>query len=65
MSKLRVKPTLEESFAVGKLEGTKEAFEEIQEMIKNGIDGEVLSSYLKGRIKGLYTTKLTNPFKRD
>lgn len=64
MKRSKVKPTIEEAFAVGKLEGQKEALEEVLELLRDGIKGEPFAAYIKARLKGLNVSKIDNPFKR-
>lgn len=64
MSKLRVKPTIEESFAVGKSQGAREAFEELQELMNDGADLKAVQLYIRARLKSLVTSVLNNPFKQ-
>jgi hypothetical protein len=59
-----VTPTTEDAFAVGKLEGLKEAFQEILEMTKTD-NIQNLRIYLKARLKSLADAKITNPFRRN
>lgn len=54
-------PTTEDAFAVGRLEGLREAFTEIQTMA-NAQDIASLRIYLQARIKSLNDVRLTNPF---
>lgn len=56
MAKLKLKPTLEESFTIGHLEGQKEAFTEIQEIVSGDFSIITLKSYLKARVKTLQST---------
>lgn len=56
---------MEESFAIGRLEGERETLEEISEVIKDGITGDSLKAYLKARLKNLINRKLTDPFKQN
>lgn len=42
--------TVEEAFAVGRLEGMKEAF---REMVEAGVCDPLFLSYVKGRVKSL------------
>lgn len=65
MKKSKVIPTLEDAFSVGKLEGQKETFIEILEMMTNGTSGQYLVNYVKGRIKGLNQITLHNPFRGE
>ena len=58
MKKLITKISVSDAFEVGKLQGQREAFDEVLNLIKDGIEGEALKSYLKGRTKGLNTKKL-------
>jgi hypothetical protein len=61
--KSKLQPTTEDAFVVGKLEGTKEALEEILEMTK--VDNiNSLRIYLKARLKSLKESTITNPFRR-
>jgi hypothetical protein len=59
-----LKPTIEDAFSVGKLEGQKEALQEILDLLRDGIKGEPFASYVKARLKGLNVSKSDNPFKK-
>lgn len=52
------KVSVKEAFEIGKLQGSKETIDEILDLMKDGIKGEALKSYLKGRSQGLVTRKL-------
>lgn len=65
MKKSKLEPSLEESFALGKLEGEKEALQEVLDLLKDGLDGAVLMAYLKSTIRMLNTKSIRNPFKRN
>lgn len=64
MKKSTLEPSLEESFAIGKLMGEKEAFEEILEICKSISDSKHIRVYLEARIKSLKSNILNNPFKQ-
>lgn len=64
MSDSKLTPTTEETFAVGKLEGHKEAMTEIQQMIAEGSTLEMLKIYVKAKLNTLNLTVITNPFKQ-
>lgn len=57
-------PTLEEAFAVGKLEGHKECMAELQEMIKEGATLDTLKIYLKAKSNVINLQTVNNPFKQ-
>lgn len=64
MKRSKLKPTLEEAFAVGKLEGQKEAFKEMEEMVSGVFTLAAVKTYLKARLKTLAAQSITNPFKQ-
>jgi hypothetical protein len=57
-------PTTEEAFAVGKLEGHKEAMVEMDEMILQGATLETLKIYVKAKKNTLNVQIVNNPFGR-
>lgn len=64
MRRSKLKPTLEESFSIGKIEGHKEALAEITEMIKEGATLETLKVFVKAKSNTLNLQMVTNPFKQ-
>lgn len=66
MAKRRSKldPTLEESFATGKIVGAKEALAEILEIVDNAESVSTLRIYLNARLKTLNTASVNDPFKQ-
>ena len=60
--KSTLKVSLEEAFKIGKVEGFKEAFIEIDEMSKRGWKPEEIRSYIQGRLKTVQNSD--NPFKQ-
>lgn len=65
MAKSKLKPTLEEAFVVGKLEGHKESLQEITEMIEQGATLETLKVYVKAKKNTLNLQIVNNPFKQE
>lgn len=68
--KNKFKLTTEEAFAIGKLEGLKEAFAEIHEIVLcetsyTTCSLAALKIYLKARLRTLNNQSMDNPFKRD
>lgn len=55
-------PTLEDAFAVGKLEGEKECIKFIQELIDQGSNPTVLKTILNAKLKVLSVQITNNPF---
>jgi hypothetical protein len=64
MKRSKLKPSLEDTFAVGKLEGEKEILLEIQSLMKDGVEGAALRSYIKARLNSINTKSISDPFKR-
>lgn len=66
MARSKLKPTLEEAFAIGKLEGQRDAFSELLDlMVDEGlITSKSLRVYLTARLKTINTHPLNNPFKQ-
>lgn len=62
MKKSKLKVTTEEAFALGKLEGAKESFKEILDMVNQG--PTAMRVYATARLKSL-NSELSNPFKRS
>lgn len=63
MAKSKLKPTLEDAFNVGKLEGQRELLQEMDEMMTGEFSVITLKAYLKARLKTVIQTN-NNPFKR-
>jgi hypothetical protein len=59
----KLKPTTEETFAVGKLEGEREVLLEMQEYLDCNFTVEQLRAIVKSRIKILMARQLNDPFK--
>lgn len=59
-----LEPTLEEAFAIGKLEGHKECLKELQEMILEGASFETIKVYLKAKSNVINLQTINNPFKQ-
>ncbi len=66
MAKSRLKPSLEDTFAVGTIIGTQETLQEILELVSSGgfSSLKVLEVYLKARLKQISAQKLNNPFNK-
>lgn len=64
MKRSKLKPSIEDTFAIGKLEGQKELLAEIQSLLKDGVEGAALRSYIKARLNSLNTMSISDPFKK-
>lgn len=64
MKRSKLKPSIEDTFAIGKLEGQKELLVEIQSLLKDGVEGAALRSYIKARLNSLNTMSISDPFKK-
>lgn len=64
MSTKVTEPTLSEAFEVGRREGLKEAFSEIQKITESWVSREYMQTYLKARIKSIHDFEAKNPFKQ-
>lgn len=60
---LIIKPTLADAFEVGRREGLKEAFLEIEKMI--GLSETAIVVYIKARLKSIQDFECNNPFKQE
>lgn len=63
MKKKVVKATLEDAFAVGKMEGFREASFDIIDLLKDGATHKTIERYIKLRLQSFIDK--SNPFKKD
>ena len=60
-----LQPTLADAFEVGKREGLKEAFTEIQAMLKGSdVYDKSMKVYVDARLKSIFDFSKDNPFKQ-
>lgn len=59
-----LEPTAADGFEVGRREGLKEAFMEIQSMVAQGTPSETIKIYINARLKSIQDFTVTNPFKQ-
>lgn len=64
MRSISLEPTIEDAFAIGKLEGHKESLQELKEMIEGGASLEILLVYIKAKSNTLNLQIVNNPFKQ-
>lgn len=57
-----LEPTLADAFEVGRREGLKEAFSEIEKMV--GLSETALTMYVRARLKSIHDFEVKNPFKQ-
>lgn len=58
-----ITPTLSQSFAIGKTQGQKEAFEEVLKLIQKDMSKQYLLGYLETMINGLTCNGIDQLFK--
>jgi hypothetical protein len=66
MSTSPLQPTLADAFEIGKREGLREAFTEIQSMLKGSdVFDKGMRIYVEARLKSILDLSANNPFKQD
>lgn len=63
-TKTILEPTLADAFEVGRREGLKEAFSEIQRINEGSTGNGTLRVYLEARLKSIQDFSIDNPFKQ-
>lgn len=59
---IKLEATLEDAFAVGKLEGERECINEVLEYLKEGVNSSALKTILNAKLKVLSMKITNNPF---